>query len=983
RGNARRALVRNLAEFEEDLANVLEGRSARNNSAPLLEAAIQSIRKELEKSLEGEEEKPFLSGAAQQLGSSEFLGEELSQLATQERNAPPPTPECFKTRLDDEDPILPSEMDPIALGREDPIGRINPPKNDRVFICDEVRIPVPNGFLYDIALGEVPQERRLFEPILEETELPETELTIPFNAVHGRILPVPLDGVISFAPEEIPVSRPNDLDPMCWRTRGQRQQEVSFAVTQGSLRSLGIEAAALLTPLKEEQAYWMEALGVPQALEEMLGVCTTNKERLDICTYWMHGRDANSRLSNFRYVNHEAFGQFIRENHEDLSLITSELRVGHCDLLSWYGAALLRGAGIPAWVTTVRLPTNDGTAFNNSYLHSQVAYLDDNNTISVWDPTLRSDQDIAYAPEVLDARKVAALSEEFSRAASFEEKLVALRRFAKDQEVIRDTVTPTLESEPHRFPDLPNTLFVDYQSRSAMRPAHDALLIPATAQNWRSFDCPRDIYEALQELVVMTRTETAFSVSSGVALETVQFLPVVDRGKVALTLRLLKQYKLSEPLNCFESHRYDESALLLNQDDVDVYCGEVAMRLKGSHPLSIPGTAPRRLVTIDYEEAVALWRESQAVRSRDGVGSFLHLECATATVGVIPPRRERFTKPICDLIEKGYFPSYTDRAIAAISFRPGLKSPETFDFRETEYSDICQQVHEIQMDLQPAMVNGVARKRFLERAQISETDFRVFCEHLVNFDSKGSRGIGRLDPERLREALRWKPTTEPRFKTYTSVTSATELEPDCVAALTSSFKKVLRRLDTLAGRTAKVENDELRPYVPGDDVRKIDQKIFAKTNELFVREAPAVANAFSSPLHVLIDSEEVFSGSLSARWTELHLVELLKRDKRRQIYLAKTDGEWVHLSDKVRKLPAATILDSLPGRKHIGSSFALMLPNGKPPKNFLFLTSAYTRGLVVQETLTRCGSQAVSVWSRDAALQVWPQLRPDFIAGRR
>ncbi len=334
-----------------------------------------------------------------------------------------------------------SAMDPDALKREIPVGSISPAVTNRLFVHDELRVPVGSGFVFGLSLSEIEPAPRKYAAIETDSGEPEVSICLPAAQLIQNILPVPFDCKVSFASDPLSVSSPTADDPFSWRAKFPRGSDIEFAITQGQMPVLKDEQLKQAQPSAEEQAWVRATFPLPEGLKSRLEAATKGQDEMsvfELVSFYMQGNDPRTGLSNFRYVNHKAFGQFLRDNAEEsLPLIVSALKVGHCDLLSWYAAAILRGYGVPAWASSEMLPTKDGQAFNGSYAHARVVFAGSDGVLKVWDPTTSIKEDSAYSAKNLTASDLQNLQSELSAASADQKKWDVLLKFKHERDKLR------------------------------------------------------------------------------------------------------------------------------------------------------------------------------------------------------------------------------------------------------------------------------------------------------------------------------------------------------------------------------------------------------------------------------------------------------------------------------------------------------------------------------------------------------------------
>jgi hypothetical protein len=133
-------------------------------------------------------------------------------------------------------------------------------------------------------------------------------------------------------------------------------------------------------PTPEERSFWSTVLPLPDDITARFTAGDKSAFMFQLKALF---------ASEFRYICDDALGNVIARYNQDLPLIASTLRMGHCDLLSWTLAGYLRGLGIPAFTTKecVVVDDSDGSsAFKGALTHARVGVYKDSGGIEYFDP---------------------------------------------------------------------------------------------------------------------------------------------------------------------------------------------------------------------------------------------------------------------------------------------------------------------------------------------------------------------------------------------------------------------------------------------------------------------------------------------------------------------------------------------------------------------------------------------------------------------
>ncbi|MCB0331385.1 MAG: DUF58 domain-containing protein, partial [Bdellovibrionales bacterium] len=747
---------------------------------------------------------------------------------------------------------------------------------------------MPQGFVYDLALQELPIEERAFTARTEECEVPEISIDYPPEARNGSILPIPLNFTVSFIAEDSPISPPTPLDPIHWRVRAQRGKALAYSITRSTYPTFDREQTTPLIPSEQEQEYWQKALGMPPQLRKLLHIASKGEgvnSVLDVASYWMNAREPNTYFSNFRYVNHARLGRFIRDNSEHLPIVMSELKVGHCDLLAWYGAAAMRSIGTPAWITTVRLTTRDGSAFNDSALHAQVAFLDSRGELAVWDPTSRARFDPSYHPSVLKNSRVERLERDFRRSGSEAARREVLRAFAREQKEKRDEWSnrDKMRSLSQEFATFLSGLMDALDGGTGGDHFWGATALAS------QLNTPRKVYQMYSELTSIADVPD-FGEDADVAPEVTMVERLSDENlpKLGLVLNALKRHRMATPSEFSQrlddSVEYREDGVIPGSMEWPGVFRDRLIVTDCQNPFRSRGFSPRRRILYQMDEQLqSISAGIEQVRPAEYIPlAYLQFFCLlsdnSGTVvrdPLLPGLRQFFQKSIFPVVVSS---DWTPDRLG--SFISGPKEERTQDghIRFSNSPMASRQIFELKVDFQRGMRDKSARDEFCSRAGITEKEFFTLGFSVARVDPNGKRADGILS----------KPSPE-TSSSFRFLSESFYLENDCALLLRRTFQQAIRSLDNEASRTPTTELEENRPYGAGDDLRRVNWKLFGRTDKLWARSNPSRALSHATPLHVVIDDSIVgVDDSGQNHLHALQLVELLKRMNDREVFITRS-----------------------------------------------------------------------------------------------
>jgi hypothetical protein len=279
--------------------------------------------------------------------------------------------------------------------------------------------------------------------LVEDTRSPATSLLIEIN-LDARLgdknyLPAPIGTTVTEYCGEEPLSLPQAGEYGILVEGDDGYTDAAYHISPSPLpRTIPLDALSAFAPSVEQMRYWQAALPLPAPLHQALIARLASNdpairdEVLDLICSYMSSKDENGDAI-FSYVCHRAVGELLEQQGEDLPFVLSELKIGHCDYLAWYTCALLRGYGVPAWITSEFFPTSNGAAFNAACGHAQVvAWTYSAAAERLFDPTSSADLGVGWLPAVLPDSKVREWGALLAAATCQEEKRLILSNILDD-----------------------------------------------------------------------------------------------------------------------------------------------------------------------------------------------------------------------------------------------------------------------------------------------------------------------------------------------------------------------------------------------------------------------------------------------------------------------------------------------------------------------------------------------------------------------
>lgn len=929
-------------------------------SAALLEAAIQQLSQPQEPSATSIETEP----AAPNPQAAPLLAEDfLDNMGPIKLSAAPAMPDLGERTLA---PI--SLMDPESLKREEPFGSISPPVTNRLFCQDELRIPVASGFTFGLSLKDLTPQKRTYQAIELDSGEPEVSIRVPSSALSQNILPIPLDCKVSFATAPVSVSAPTLDDPCSWRAKFPKNTDVEFAITQGQMPTLTAAQLKEVLPSLEEQAFIRASFPLPEGLTRRLEAAAEGKDAMsvfELVTFYMQGTDPRTGMSNFRYVNHEAFGRFIVDNSEEaLPLMVSALKVGHCDLLSWYAASLLRGYGVPAWASSELLPTKDGKAFNGSYSHARVVFADKNGRLEVWDPTTKIQEDRSYAPENLSAKEVNKLQRQFEAASSPEKKWMVCQSFRQTRDQARENLpinsAPALgagfSAMRHFLGQVPT-----FETKASLKEKMP-LRTGATIDYAASLDSETKIIKILEDILSVVKNGSSNHLEypiAGVATRR-------DRERMLSAFTAAKRietrccnifyYQGMQDIEVPPPHIGQPAPFTTTILDLFT---DIVPEIDLTNPFRAPGLKPRYPVHPQKAGAefflnyVNFFTEELAL-SRLAVANTLGWGLEVAQKMANPSLLASVTKV-------GAIPNafVTDSEIHYLYLRDSAKKNVHLPADER----VVKAILGAWLQIQDAVKDPQIRAKFNSDYGFSDKEFWQIVQSAAGIDTSTRRPMGQL--------------VNVKTEMYRALAPIAHLGPDCAAVVHKSLRSALQKLDSLAAKTPTREPNDLREYQVGDDIRHLDWKAYARTDRFLVRNAHSRALSDASPVYVSIDDTDA---NFDSRFHLLEAVQQLQKDRSRTIYLGMSGGAWVKLTPQLRAMPPGELMDRLPRVENTYSDLrGIRLPDGTLPNNLLHVSPNFLSCLAHDTLYSSRGCRIATIWLNDPALFVWPQIKQSWV----
>ncbi|MBI2996404.1 MAG: DUF58 domain-containing protein [Candidatus Melainabacteria bacterium] len=872
-----------------------------------------------------------------------------------------------------------SKMDFNALFRQKPFGKIEPPMPGALLKCANLRTPSPTGFISDLGyLDEYP-----VSPYISLAQANTSgKLFKIFYPEPPKIIPAPLGTEVVSVNSEVKIARPTEYDPVVWRTPLKRPNDLNYIIRQLDNDSPLLKAdRKLFLPTEEEQKYWQAVLPLPETLRARIK--ESPDDLIHLIASYLGVKDKETGLTNFRYVCHPRFGDFILDNVDDLPLIMSELRVGHCDLLSWYVAAQMRAHGEVAWVGTDMITTNDGSAFNGAYKHSTVVLSKKDGRLAYFDPTIHCDFDKAYHPKIMQDILIDELEGKFQKAKTTKQKVKVLREFNRKVSELRIKA----ESSSEVLEDMKRLQIGALAGLFLTPPGFDDSNIKERGQIVSWNELPRVISPESLVLVFNEIWETELGEIRGVwKLDNVNKLvenyPRLLREQLAFVYRALNNMKLfihnDEIIKtCLQGIQPDKE---LSSKDLYSLCSHSAIYNEPSCSFAFPvqnliehTSAKDLLDYFDYNpdtvnHLVGMYELWSLRKSDLRTSNFLRLKCSSNRKEF---KSHSYTKLFTQALQKGVF-------FYSLDSEEGIKI-DTYDIENNKETKINIKDHHLDkylaikkdivvfaIECQYAYFDPKYREHLLNKLSIDEKMFKEISKFCLDFSENERRVRTKSLPNPLRGIV----------SKIDAASHIVYLTDECKEDFERTVLGTLRKIDFGPSSGKKIEFDEIRQYVPGDDARKLVWSQYGK-DKFFVRLGQTYAQDISTPLYVFLDAQDCLDSTIYS----LQIKELIRalqkdsREKGREVFIGINGySGYFKLPQNIDPENIMACIYSSPASKT-----GLVLENGQLPKNLLFVSDSFSNTLAMKYLYGQKGHKLETIWLHDKAFQIFPLIKDSWM----
>lgn len=679
---------------------------------------------------------------------------------------------------------------------------------------------------------------------------------------------------------------PGDDLPFVWQSVRDEQTCYRIAFKQPSIRrgqerrKIPIDWTSLTSgvgdrkdwePSIAEMRGWEQVMPFPPAATEHF----LNQEDafLAVAEYMRH---------NFAYVCHDELGRWFTECKNELPLIASTLKMGHCDVLSWVAAAYMRQLGLPAVVVSEFVYAGEKRAFyyaggdaraarpikvgtyKAAHTHAKVAFLANDGQIRLFDPTMVVPRPRTHYTDRLPPKEVAKFIDSYKRKRKLETKRRVLEEFVHRYPVdrtlglyplgYRDEEHQQLLSKfdnyqrhcgpymakPHKFEPWDSedaVIFFNKQEEGHDWDANTNYLLWKYYSQWADWPEMFFNYESRHEFLRIHQ----FIKGSGIVLQ----------GDWLETGNIISATDIIEEHYKFESALFKQNQALIPTEHYErIY-------------QNIPGAIRHSIV----REGWSTRREPAAQKIvMDRTLELLSGEDDTISSSL------RLVGSVDELLQKGF-----NRR-----FRKIIKELQDRNFQRrkdvlAKYFTLKQrraiEKHIIVAAMFPRLIalagrDSRLRRRLEQHFEMKPGQYRKWAEYIIGVD-----GTARYRPEMELKQIKFDTDSLNDALPISDYRQmfAPEIKNNAMAA-----HRLLQRA-TATQRRKLPEDVEWKEYVFGDDYRDIDWKVSARTDKLIVRK-PRVGMEPDSPLYVHFDLQ---NGSIPTRYLRFHaVVEMLRQLKK-------------------------------------------------------------------------------------------------------
>ena len=846
---------------------------------------------------------------------------------------------------------------------------INPPLVGMFF--QEMQIPVPNGMKYldpdkeqEAAANGVQDISTYWD---EDGE--STYISYPLERETGTAIPMAPGWDIVAATDDNYLMKADKKNPLLTYNADyiENPEDFEYVIKRNpeSIRNLD---PVKFSPSKEEQIYWRKAMPLPKVLHEYI---KENPEELESVI-------ASYMAKEFPYIMNDFLGDFIIKHSKDLPLIMDELKMGHCDLLSWAEAVYLRSYGLPAFVVSGRITTEAGDKFIKTPGHSKVGLIK-NGTVLFHDPANSSPMASNYNPDKLTEPVIEKLDQAYSAAKSESDK--------------RDILRKLLLSHPKK--DIENKSHKDYCPATKESANTDSNKVFSSSGKRN----PADYYNPTVRAIKSKDIYDRLTLDDEITLANLDELELHEENDIfAGFWESLERPESSGGRNMLAKfYRFlaKHKAYTLAEKDFMVF--NDVLSGKGFNQIFKNGLWR-------FDPSLKLdFKSPRAISNRyvASLGAFLG---ESATEDRVQDDVE-FKPYFSDILINNVSKDFKFRK----SFKDYVNSVEPKDLRGTiiinnrEVSNLSHylatngmlgnrsateffvQVPIFMQLATRALDDKALREKLINDFGLDEEYFKKFADHLLK--------IAKTPKEESKSMKAWTSSLGPSIKPLSEYIKIFKPDSRSQGKAMDAFRKLLNTMDSNTARQRHIpDGHKTRDYNPGDDTRKIDWKAYGRSDKYYVR-VPEITTGKSDPLHVYLDTESIqtneggYHGHLS---NLIAIIRVLQRDVKssgRRVYLTSPYVEtYLEIPSDEKKAPliAAAMICQKGNMERFdydpsGKEAIEMKTQRGYPEYFIFLSPSDGKALALKHQLPK-GSNAVCMSYRDAGIECFDQLKDSWVS---
>jgi hypothetical protein len=872
----------------------------------------------------------------------------------------------FEDLLKQKDSQSLSKMNFGALLKSDPFGSIEPSCPGVLFIDQELAIPHPTGKIVDLGflefyLSSSNRHSNRNSAELDKDHKEAHKINFPRKAT---IIPMPLAALLQELKNPATVSVPCEFDPAVWRINPWQTHGLNYSIAEN--KQVILLDSAKFEISEVEQEYWRKVLPLPAALIQKV---TTEPEALVewLVSYLSFKKQAE--LSNFRYVCNDHFGDFILTNKEFLPLIVSELKVGHCEILSWYLAGLLRSFGRPAWLASGFVTAKDETAgdsFNGSCKHTVVITINHKKELVQIDPSALVDIDSAFHPKIMTQEIVSKLQKQFQSAKTINAKAKVLRDFKqKIPDLRKEAESDQTVRKDNRA--MASNYFEAFATEASSQLRRNSVYQRALSLNWKKFGEQFSI-EEFMERVEALNSAGQFGVFHyryfvGENFELLNKHRSL-REHLAYVAKTFCEFEIQQD-DSFDAYNKIENSKnqrLINSIPCGIYSGVHSANTNAAYYLD-------RAIIQQPEIYLCNKSDSQSNNTKMELLQELLLNKINTCQALTLADQHAYSNKFMTYIKQ----ARSSLGLITLSYDTRAVVKEAFGGNFSNWPEFTREQVLFELEMYESLRNSDYRARFLNKIGNTQEWYDEVIRYFILNENELPKHVLQYVPRNS--------VINEGEENYAKFYIPTQQQ----LRIRSYLKKQFQKLD-LKPSQIKTSIDGLhRPYSPGDDLRLMDWNAFARFQKPFVRSLPYKARDLANPLHVYFcyygwrrsDGYDLISKRKSEEVIKFLQTECLTNN--RLIYLSSDFCTSYFKVDP--KISAKKHLDQLftTSKRSVAINF-ISNNTQQMPKNILYISKTYNKILAMKYLYgKRSDLNLHTIYLNEPELRIFPLVSEDWV----